>query len=295
MGGSYDTELRTEHTAVIYIGYLFDAWGHCLTDGLKKLWFLRTEEGKLMLDNGAKVAFITLYNNPLPTWQAELWRLAGFDCLEWLHVKYPTQFDEVVVPDNCFVAKPDETRLFDERFVEIVNDIKKHAAEKVGDSVKVARRIYLTRTKLKGHKDANEKEIEKLFRMLGYDIVSPEKISVARQIYMWSNCFDIATTEGSIAHSAMFMHKGSRIVILRKADYVNGYQQAANRLAGVRATYIMANHSSRTQKTMPWAGPFYLCVTPELRQWSGIDIRLWPVFLKPSYWLYCLRNIKCTT
>lgn len=296
VGGAYETVLKTEHSIVIYVGYLLNEWGNCLTDGLKKLWFLRTEEGRKLIDEGAKVAFVTMHNTHLPAHQAELWRLAGFDNSEWMHVKVPTMFDEVIVPENSFVAYPDEKRLFDERFVEIIKCIRNKAIEEIGGRMSVVDSIYFTRTKLKNNKDTNEKEIERLFKHLGYAIIPPEKLSVKEQIFLWSNAKNVAATEGSIAHSSMFMRKDSNLLVLKKADYVNGYQQAANSVSKINVTYIEAHHSIHASKAMPWAGPFYLCVTPELERWSNARASHLPFALRPSYWIYCLRSmalLKC--
>lgn len=291
VGGAYKTEMKESSSTVIYIGYLFNAWGHCLTDNMKKLWFLRTEEARRLLSNGARIAFVTLYNKPLPKHQAELWRLAGFDCSDWLLVNEATRFEEVIIPENSFVTYPDESRIYDERFKEIIRTIKSNAIKEADKSTETTRKIYFTRTKLKGHKDFNERQIERLFQRLGYEIIPPERLSVVEQISLWANAAEIATTEGSIAHSSMFMRSDGKLTILRKADYVNGYQQAAERLSGVKATYINANHSTRTPKDMPWAGPFFLCITQELERWSGLKVHQLPVQLKPSYWNYCINDI----
>jgi len=292
VGGAYDAVLKTEHKTVIYIGYLLSEWGNCLTDGLKKLWFLRTDEGRKLIKQGAKVAFITMHNIPLPAHQAELWRLAGFDSSKWMHVTEPKRFDEVIVPENSFVAYPDEKRLFDDRFVGIIKCIRNKAIEEIGENISSIDKIYFTRTKLKHNKDTNEKQIERLFKRLGYTIISPEKLSIKEQIFLWTNATDVATTEGSIAHSSMFMQKNCNLVILKKADYVNGYQQATNRLSCVKAIYINANNSTRVSKQCPWAGPFYLYITPELEHWSGLSIHQLPILLKPSYWWYCIKSVK---
>lgn len=292
VGGAYAATFKRERGKAIYIGFLLSEWGNCLTDGLKKLWFLRTDEGRKLIGQGAKVVFVTMHNAALPAHQAELWRLAGFESSTWMHITEPTSFGEVVVPDNSFVARPDEERLFDERFVEVINCIKRKAVEEMSGSMDIVQNIYFTRTKLRRSKDTNEKSIERLFRHLGYTIIAPEKLSIKRQIFLWANATNVAATEGSIAHSSMFMRKGSNLAVLKKADYVNGYQEAANKIAGVNTTYIKAHHSTCVSKAMPWAGPFYLCVTAELQEWAGVEMRNSPYLLRPSYWLYLIRNLK---
>jgi len=293
VGGAYEATCAMQHVTVIYIGYLLCVWGHALTDSLKKLWFLNTDEGRRLLQGGARVAYVTLYNEALPDWQKELWRLAGFEYTKWMHVITPTRFDRIVVPDNSLVAHPDETRLYDERFSDIIYTIRCNAIKERQEAMNTwGDRVYLTRSRLKGGKDHNECEVEQLFRRLGYQIVAPEQLSVVEQINLWASCPVVATTVGSIAHAAMFMPTGSRLLLLSKADYVNGYQDMANRLSGASVTCVAAHHSTHTRKDMPWAGPFYLCVTPELAKTCGVSVRQMSVWMRPSYWCYCLRNMQ---
>ena len=153
-------------------------------------------------------------------------------------------------------------------------------------------KTYLTRTSLHSNKDYNEKEIEQLFREKGFDIVAPEKLSVAEQIRLMASSRTVAATEGSVSHNALFMSPGSQLIVLQKADYVNGYQHAANAVADLEVTYIRAHHSVCASKQMPWAGPFYLTVTPELKAWSGGMARKLPLLCRPSYWNYRLKNIR---
>lgn len=292
VGGAYSAECESDDSVAIYIGFLLSEWGNCLTDGLKKLWFLRTAEGRRLMDEGARVVYVTLGNMPLPACQAELWRLAGYDVSDWEQVRKPTRFREVIVPDNSFVAEADEHRHYSSLFTDEIEAVKRRALAECTGGKDVCEKVYLTRRRLKGHKDSNEKEVERLFMRLGYAVKAPETLPVTEQIRLMANASCVAATEGSVTHSAMFMGKGARLVVLKKADYFNGYQQAAERLSGVEVTYIKANHSTRTSRSMPWAGPFYLCVTPELAEWAGVRPSTLPYCLRPSYWLYCLRSLN---
>ena len=39
-------EVKNNFGTVVYLGMLVTAWGHCLTDGLKRLWFLKSDTYK---------------------------------------------------------------------------------------------------------------------------------------------------------------------------------------------------------------------------------------------------------
>ena len=295
VGGPYPASCKKSDQSVIYIGFLLPEWGNVITDSLKKLWFLHTPEAKSMILKGAQIAYVTFENRPVPQYQLELWELGGYDCGKWLHVTTPTQFKSVTVPDNSLIALPDDTRFFHSFFADEINRIKanvdKHVRE-AGLPLPTPHDIYLTRTRLKHNKDYNEIQIERLFEQRGYQVIAPEKLSVTAQIWLMMNCNNMVATEGSISHNAIFMSPKSKLVILQKADYMNGYQHVINAMADLDVTYIPAHHSTRASKDMPWAGPFYLYVTPELSRWCGIcpPHSISPS-LKPSYWKYRLKNI----
>lgn len=297
VGGSYSVSFQKSCAKAIYIGFLLPEWGNTITDSLKKLWFLNTSEGKQLLLEGAEVVYVTFENEPLKEYQLELFRLAGFDATKWKQITQPTQFSEVIVPGNSLVTSPNDVRFYYSDFLQIVRKIKSEAAacaEKEGwkfDSEK----IYLTRTRWKQGRDSNEKQIEDIFRRLGYHIISPEQLGVVRQIMLLSSCCCMAATEGSISHNALFMSPDSELIILQKADYVNDYQLMINEISDLRVTYIPAHHSTLVNQEMPWGGPFYLCLTPQLKAWSGLSLRILPVGLQPQYWKYCLLHSRWLT
>ena len=297
VGGSYSASCQKSCAKAIYIGFLLSEWGNTITDSLKKLWFLNTPEGKRLLLEGAEVVYVTFENQPLKEYQLELFRLAGFDATKWKQITQPTQFSEVIVPGNSLVTSPNDVRFYYSDFLEIVRKIKLEAAAcaaKEGwkfDSEK----IYLTRTRWKQGRDSNEKQIEDVFRRLGYQIISPEQLGVARQIMLMSSCSCMAATEGSISHNALFMSSGSELIVLRKADYINDYQLMINEISGLRVTYIPVHHSTKVNEEMPWVGPFYLCLTPQLKAWSGLPLPILPVGLQPQYWKYCLLHSRWLT
>lgn len=45
VGGAYTPDEPVQYipTTAIYIGMLMDIWGHCLTDNIKRLWFLKSD------------------------------------------------------------------------------------------------------------------------------------------------------------------------------------------------------------------------------------------------------------
>lgn len=289
VGDAYPATYRYSDQIVIYIGFLLFEWGNTITDSLKKLWFLHTEQGRQLLRDGAQVVYVTFENKPLKEYQIELFRLAGFDANSWKQITSPLRFREVLIPGNSFITTAEDRRFYYPEFVQTIQDIKAKAfaATENQKQPSFPEKIYLTRTKWGNRRDSNEKKLEDLFRQLGFQILSPEQFSVVQQIVMLAKCNVMAATEGSVSHNALFMSPGAELIVLQKADYLNDYQMLINEISDLRVTYIPAHSSTRVSKEMPWVGPFYLNITPQLRAWSGLPLKEVPVILQPAYWKYC--------
>lgn len=291
-GGYYATECVYKPLTVIYVGFFLPEWGNTITDTIKKIWFLHTREAENLISQGAKVVYVTFENRLLKDYQKAFIRLAGFNTEEWVQITVPTRFKEVIVPENSLVVDSSETRRYYNVFVEEVLNIKENALRMASENNFILReeKIYLTRTQWNARKDYNEQQIEKVFRELGFRVMALENMKIYEQITLLAHCRTMAATEGSVSHNALFMPSGSELIILQKADYVNDYQHVINAIADLNVTYITCHHSTCASKDMPWAGPFYLTLTPEFKKWCGLSLHVWPCYLQPKYWFYRIYN-----
>ena len=284
----YDTtDSLREHKRVIFLGFLLVGFGHAYTDDLRKLWFLKTDECKALVQEGYELVYTTSWNRPIPPAVWEVFQLAGLDLGGARHITRLTRFDTVVVPDNCFKAA-DTGRIYCKEFADLIGCI--NAA--VPDRDMGVPRVYFSRSHYMAgqSKERGEKDIERVFQKLGYQIVFPEEHSVSEQIQLVRNCDHFAATEGSIAHLSLFCRPDTDVVIINKANYLNFHQITINELAGLNVTYIEAHHSLRANPDHPWWGPFYLCVTRYLERFVQQPIPRLPYWIRFSYWAYS-RNI----
>ena len=74
------------------------------------------------------------------------------------------------------------------------------------------------------------------------------------------------------------MNENAELVIIRKADYLNGYQSALNEAANVNVIYIDSHKSIMAPKKSPWTGPFFLYISRQLSDFAGVRKPLFPVF-----------------
>lgn len=260
-----DPEVEEMDCEAIFLGSMMSVYGHCITDNLKKIWYLNTPEAKSLIDAGAVVVYVSAWDDyDLPDYAMRILELAGVDITCLKRISVPMRFKRVHVPCNS-MRLLDGTRQWSPEFRVVVEKMKSNANFK-GDFYD---RIYFTRTALNDRKDFGEKRVEKLFESAGYKVLSPEKFSVDAQILLMSNCSHVVCTDGSVAHNALFCNSETKVTILLKADYVNGYQMMINDMVGYDLEYVDANHTIRHRKR-PWAGPFYMSPTSHLRAYLNM-------------------------
>lgn len=274
---------KTEHKRVIYLGFLLTGFGHSYTDDLRKFWFLETEEYKSLAAQGYELVYTTSWNRPLPQGNWEVFRLADIDISDSRHITELTQFDEVIIPDNSLRAM-DYGRIYCNAYVELLDRIK----SKIPDPENSPSKVYFTRTRFTANslKDYGEKEIERVFKDLGYTVIAPEEYPVLQQLQILRGCDSFAATDGSVAHLSLFAKPKTSVTIIVKANYLNFHQVMINELADLDVTYVEAHHSSKANRSYPWWGPFYMCINRYLEHYVGHPLLHLPYWMRFSYWEY---------
>ena len=89
----------------IYIGVMMSIFGHTITDNLKKLWFLQSEEGKKLLEGETDVLCITYMAQTLSPQVFEILQYAGVDIKKLKVISKPTKYRTVYVPENSMISK----------------------------------------------------------------------------------------------------------------------------------------------------------------------------------------------
>lgn len=292
-----EEEVIHSSDTVIYIGILHNVWGHCLTDALKKLWYLHTDECQLLKMHGAKVVYLLPDNDDLRPYAVHLYNIVGIDIDSLIPISRPTQFKEVIIPDNSIVCSKSDSNqwkfLYSAEYESIISSMIRTLEKNENRDFQTFEKVYFTRTNIntKG-REYGEKTLERVFRRLGFEIVAPEKYSLEEQFFILSHCNELAVTEGSISHSAIFCRPKTKLILLRKSFYVNGYQSIINEIRDLDVTYIDAHCSRPDLQYGAMYGPFYMCITPELERFVGHKIFHLPLWMRPSWWWYCNRNRK---
>ena len=285
--------------AILLGNFWIYVWGHCFTDHFNKLWFAFTEECKKLQAQGAEL--IALSCKPqAPKYFQTLFELTGFDWNSLKFVTEATQYEEIYVPDNCYLQIEGEwNRFYTKEYVGLLDRMKENVRKLALTTSNYPQfdRIYLTRTQgsFGTFRDLGEKLIEDVFHKEGYTIVAPEKLTVPQQIWLMMNVKDLVATDGSICHASTFCTHHTRITVLMKADFLVENQIVSDQIADLDVTYVGVHRSFFAGKDDPWHGPFLFCITNNLERYIGHRIPHMPFFLRKDFFLYCLRKIYVET
>ena len=285
-GGQRPENKMNQHLDVVYLGTFNSCWGHCLTDCLQRLWFKKSPD---VSDQVKTLPFVYSVSPPdaqLPQNFFELLSVLEFDLKRMIRVNEPVQFNRVYLPDSCFYRDP-RTNL--RQFTEEYRTMIKMIANRICPFREIPRRsVYFSRVGWKSKKEIGECRIENEFRRIGYEIIYPERMTLHETVRVLMSCKRFSSTDGSIAHNVVFLPEGTEVAIIRKANYINEYQDCVNSAAGVNVTYIDANRSNMLYNIQrPWYGPFFLYVNKRFADFSQ-GVSYFPIF---DYSYYCIISV----
>lgn len=258
-----------KNAEAVFLGTWVDVYGHSITDNIKKLWFLNSEQYHDIeteaREAGRELDLVYNYyiSRKLPAYICDILKSLGIDAKNLVRVDNVTEYSKVYVPDNSLIMK-DGWRFYSNVFKSLILRISNYCLDSIAD---YSEKVYLSRLSIKDKRDFGESFIEDTFKQNGFTIIYPETLTFAQQVSLYAHCRVMATTEGSISHNAIFCKEGTELIVLRKMDYCNEYQLTINDMKKLKVTYIDAHHSIKTRK--PWEGPFFMWRTKYLNSFLG--------------------------
>ena len=262
----------------LFLGTWSSVYGHCITDNIKKFWFLFTEEGQNILNSPEEydIIYVNLAGDQRADYMQDIVLSLGLNLARFCAITSIVRYQYVIIPDNSLILR-DGVRYYTVEYKNLIDKIKNSCPNHPS-----FKKVYLTRSKIHDGKDFNEKSIEVEFVKKGYKVISPEQLTFQEQVSLMKGCEQLVSTVGSISHQVLFCSSGVSVVLLNKADYVNGYQLAINKLAQVDVMYI-DSHNSLHSKPL-WKGPFFLWKTRQFCQYMGI--KYYSPYWSPIYYRY---------
>lgn len=218
-------ELKKSDEKVIYCGVYKHHWGHFLLESTIRLWYYFSLTPKEQEEY--KLVFLCRSIEPVAQ-ELEFFELLGIkDKCIWL--KEPTQFKTVIVPEGSLIFGESYTKEFLIPFNLI--------SEKIEPSDK--KKVYFTRTSYAQNDNTiGECQLENLFKANGYEIISPEKLTLKEQIAIFKGAESLVMLNGSACHTSVFVSNKSNMVILNRFSRKNQAQFIINSAANLTPTYI---------------------------------------------------------
>ena len=214
-----------EDAAVVYGGYIWNHYGHMLTESLSRMWWFLENP-----DKRYKYVF-TSWDNIIDNY--EFFNMLGLRESDIVLLKKPMRFKSVIVPECAM----DRRKVFKDKAVNIYNFLR--------DSVKPAKyeKIYLTRTKFENNFVniiVNEEYFENYYRSLGYEIISPEQLPIKEQISIMAGATKVVCTGGTLHHQILFCQEGIDITVLIRTEVKKNktIYFVINQMRKARCTFI---------------------------------------------------------
>ena len=261
------TEVRNE--TVIYLGMMPMVWGHCLTDNIRRLWFLLSEDYREKFQN-CPIIF-----SPYPDFRmdenfASFMKIIGIDSNNLIPVKQATQYKQIILPDECFFTIDNTARYFTKEYLAMIGKVRKYGQEHLKELP--FHKVYFTCSRYAGPKQIGENKLEHFFKEQGYKIISPERYSFEEQLNILLNCNDFASTVGSCSHNIIFLKQGANVILIPRAHYLTEYQLALDQVVDLNIKYISSDLSIFVNQNCGWEGPFYYFVSKKLLKAFGMEI-----------------------
>lgn len=196
--GQFDAE-GTKPGSVIYLGPLFDHFGHFLLEGLARLWCARDFPNHKL----AWSAPMGSDQTTLKPWQQELLAELGV-ARDVILVAKPTRFAEIIVPNAGFKIQS----YFHPGYAAFLDRVGTKYVPKSKTN------IWLSRSRIEdGMGLIGSDLLETRLEQAGWKIIYPETMTVSEQFQAISQANRIAGEVGSALHLPMFLAKAKGLQI----------------------------------------------------------------------------------
>ena len=219
---------------VVYIGMYFSHWGHFLIDLSGRFWYLQ-QLAKERCD--FKVAYLG-DEEPAGNY-LKFFNLLGIAESQLYHVKKPTRFKKVLLPQQSFKSCDWYTDEFSKMFEGIYEAVLRLNGDL--STVKDLEKVYFTRRSFSKavYSEFGEEFFERIFNHNGYKSVAPETLTLEEQIYLWNNVKEIVCINGTIPLNVMFsFNENLKLTVLNKTSIFHENPYILLQMRGIKAEFI---------------------------------------------------------
>ncbi len=254
-------KIRYVPATVVYLGLFYPIWGHFITEGLRYFWFLSSENFKQNFAD-CPLAYVPYeckwYFERMENFR-RLAEFAAVDTDKLVPFVHPVRFENVILPDESFFAA-EAGRYFTAEYRETIDRVRDFALK--NRTPTSSKKVYY----FYGNNQIGEERLAEYFKSKGYDIVSPEKLTVDEQLNVLINADSFASTLGSSAHNSIFLRGGTEAIFIpRAANRFTEYQRLIDQAADLKAVYV----DSSLSIFETFNGPYCFIISRQLKKFFG--------------------------
>ena len=255
VGNGYTPSESIQHSSetVIYMGMFYYVWGHSITDNIRRLWFLESEDFKNQFKD-CPLVYVSWRGRALEKQESflRLLKILEVDVDRLREIKQPTQFEKIILPDESFWTASSEinstaeyamrnkdnwTRRFTNEYRETIDRVRYFALK--NRTPTSSKKIYY----FYGRRQFGEERLTEYFKSKGYEIVRPEKLTLDEQLNILINAESFVSTLGSISHNSLFLRDGTEAIFIPRFNGFTGHQRAIDQVHPLNIYYVDTSFS----------------------------------------------------
>ena len=166
----------------------------------------------------------------------------------------PIQFENIILPDKSFGAEVTN------EYRETIELVRNFALK--NSTTTSAKKIYY----FYGRSQFGEERLADYFKSKGYEIISPEKLTLDEQLNLLINAESFASTLGSCAHNSIFLRDNSEVILIpRAANRFTYYQPQIDQVHPMNINYV----DSSVSVFNTFNGPYCYIISEQLKKFFG--------------------------
>lgn len=215
-GGKYnydESKVISYDEDVIYIGPMFNHWGHFIYEFITRLWYCQRNENLRIAYCGWGFDEGILHGS-----YGRFFQLMGIDKSRLIDIRRPTRFNTVIVPEQCYLRNQYYTNVYVDMIDSVCSQID-------SEGLIPSEKIYFTRASFIKHngwyREHGEAVIQDTFAANGFKVLDPANLTLDAQIFYMRNCSVFACIGSSTAADTVFMRDGTERIYLKKGFYMD--------------------------------------------------------------------------
>lgn len=200
-----EIDIVKENQTVIFGGCLIVQFGHFITEGFSRLWYLIQNP-----ELDYKIIFLTFPGYNIFKFENIL-NSIGIKKDQYEIITKPTQFKKIIIPEQSIYIGSGYLKEHQLIYDAIISRTKPSEFKK----------IYLSKSKFHINNSVREVYFEEFYQKRGFEIIYPETLTFIEQVAILNGADEVVCTMGTIQHLTFFCRNHVKVTIMAR-EYNSG-------------------------------------------------------------------------